>query len=58
MGTAWDSVTGVLLYPRRPTNTARLQLIEDLTSREAIMVAWYGEADWSNPAAAAKSPSA
>ena len=45
-GGAWDSVTGVLLYPRRPANTARLQLIDDLTSREAIMVAWYDEADW------------
>jgi hypothetical protein len=55
MGTAWDSVTGVLLYPRRPTNTARLQLIDDITSREAIMVAWYDEADWTHPASA-KSP--
>jgi hypothetical protein len=47
-GGVWNSVTGVLLYPRRPPNTARLQLIEDLTSREAIMVAWYDETDWTN----------
>jgi hypothetical protein len=45
----WDSVSGVLLYPRRPTDTARLQLIDDATGREAIMIAWYDEADW-NPA--------
>jgi len=35
---------------RRPTNAARLQLINDLTSREAIMVAWYDETDWSTTA--------
>jgi hypothetical protein len=46
---AWDSVSGVLLYPRRPTNPARLQLIDKLTSSEAIIVAWYDEADWANP---------
>jgi hypothetical protein len=45
---AWDSVSGVLLYPRRPINLARLQLIDELTSREAIMVAWYDEADWAS----------
>jgi len=48
-GGAWDSATGVLLYPRRPANPARLQLINDLTSREAIMVAWYDDADWTDP---------
>jgi hypothetical protein len=52
----WDSVTGILLYPRRPTDTARLQLIDDLTSREAIMVAWHSEADWSSPQDEAASP--
>jgi hypothetical protein len=51
---AWDSVTGVLLYPRRPTNAARLQLIDDLTRREAIMVAWYNETDWTEPPATAE----
>jgi hypothetical protein len=46
IGTTWDAVSGVLLYPRRPTNTARRRLIDDLTGRESIMVAWYAEADW------------
>lgn len=55
-GGAWDSVSGILLYPRRPTNTARLELIDDLTSREAIMVAWYAEADWTAAPAEAGSP--
>ncbi|WP_173157965.1 DNA/RNA non-specific endonuclease [Phytohabitans suffuscus] len=32
-GGVWDSVSGVLLYPRRPAKTARLQLIDDLISR-------------------------
>jgi hypothetical protein len=45
-GETWDSISGILLYPRRPNELARLQLIEDLTSREAITVAWYDEADW------------
>lgn len=48
-GGAWDSVSGVLLYPRRPANTARLQLIDDLTSRQSIMLAWYDETDWTTP---------
>jgi hypothetical protein len=47
-GGAWESVSGVLLYPGRPTNTARLQLVEDLTSHQAIMLAWYDEADWAS----------
>jgi hypothetical protein len=29
--------------PRRPINFTRLRLIDDLTSREAIMAAWYDE---------------
>ncbi|HZN76098.1 MAG TPA: hypothetical protein VFC00_31085 [Micromonosporaceae bacterium] len=55
-GGGWDSVSGVLLYPRRPTSAARLQLIDDLTSREAIMVAWYDEADWTSPPGTTASP--
>jgi hypothetical protein len=42
----WDSITGVLLYPQRPTDVARLQLIDEAASHEAIMVAWYNETDW------------
>ena len=55
-GVAWDSVSGIMLYPRRPTDPARLQLIDDLTGREAIMVAWYDEADWTTPATGTASP--
>jgi hypothetical protein len=53
-GGTWDSVSGVLLYPRRPTTPERLQLIDDLTGREAIMVAWYDEADWASQPPAAE----
>jgi hypothetical protein len=42
----WDSVIGVLLYPRRPDDTSRAQLIEELVDREALMVVWYSETDW------------
>lgn len=42
----WDSVTGVLLYPRRPNEPSRAQLVEELTDREALMVVWYSETDW------------
>lgn len=34
-GGTWDSVSGGLLYRRRPTTPAPLQLIDDLTSRPA-----------------------
>lgn len=43
----WDSVSGVLLYPRRPTEPWRAQLIEELTQREALMVVWLNETNWS-----------
>ena len=42
----WDSVTGVLLYPRRPNDPSRAQLVEELADREALMVVWYSETDW------------
>ena len=42
----WDSVSGVLLYPRRPTDPARSQLVEQIADREALMVVWYDETDW------------
>lgn len=47
----WSTVSGVLLYPRRPTKPARQQLVDDLTSREAIMVAWYDETGWTSSTA-------
>lgn len=55
-GGEWDWVSGVLLYPRRPTNAARLQLIDELTGREAIMVSWYDETDWSSSPGNTASP--
>jgi hypothetical protein len=42
----WDSVSGVLLYPRRPTDPARAELVEQVADREALMVVWYDETDW------------
>jgi hypothetical protein len=42
----WDSVTGVLLYPRRPNDSSRAQLVEEFAAREALMVVWYSETDW------------
>jgi hypothetical protein len=42
----WDSVIGVLLYPRRPNDPSRAQLVEELADREALMVVWYSETDW------------
>jgi hypothetical protein len=42
----WDSVSGVLLYPRRPADPARLQLVEEVATREALMVVWYDETPW------------
>jgi hypothetical protein len=42
----WDSVSGVLLYPQRPTNSARVHLMEEITYREALTVVWYDEVDW------------
>jgi hypothetical protein len=56
IGTAWDSVTGALLYLRRPTKATRLQLIDELTSRESIMIVWYDETDWIRKAETAEQP--
>jgi hypothetical protein len=42
----WDSVSGVLLYPRRPIEPWRAELIDDLTGREALMVVWLDETSW------------
>jgi GTPase SAR1 family protein len=44
----WDSVAGVLIYPRRPTQKCRRQWIDELTQREALMVVWLNETDWSS----------
>lgn len=42
----WDSVSGVLLYPRRPATPARVHLVEEIVYREALTVVWYDEVDW------------
>jgi hypothetical protein len=42
----WDTVIGVLLYPRRPSDPARATLIEDVALEQALTVIWYDEADW------------
>jgi hypothetical protein len=42
----WDSVSGVLLYPRRPADPARVHLVEEGVHREALTVVWYDEVDW------------
>ncbi len=44
----WDSVSGLLLYPRRPREATRAQLIEDLVSKQALDVIWYDEMDWAD----------
>jgi hypothetical protein len=36
----------VLLSPRRPTDSARAKLVEQVADREALMVVWYDETDW------------
>jgi len=46
---AWDSVIGVLLYPRRPQDPDRAQLIEDLALEQALTIVWYDETDWREP---------
>jgi predicted RNase H-like nuclease len=45
---AWDSVSGVLLYPKRPADRAVGGLVESTADREALMVVWYDEADWAD----------
>ena len=43
---AWDSVIGVLLYPTRPRDPDRTQLIEAIALEQALTVVWYDESDW------------
>jgi hypothetical protein len=42
----WDSVVGVLLYPKQPNDTVRAKLVEEICGAEAIMVVWYDQAAW------------
>ncbi len=44
----WDSVSGVLLYPTRPREPARGELIENLVAEQALSIVWYDETDWAN----------
>lgn len=45
---AWDSAAGVLLYPQRPTDPILAEFIKDTADREALMVVWYNETDWTD----------
>ena len=45
----WDTVIGVLLYPRRPSDPDRTLLIEGLALQQALTVVWYDETDWRAP---------
>jgi hypothetical protein len=45
----WDSVSGVLLYPKRPTGPVRVQLINTVLEKQALMVVWFDEVDWNRP---------
>lgn len=42
----WDSVVGVLLYPKQPSDLARARLVEEVAGTEAITVVWYDQAAW------------
>ncbi len=42
----FDSVAGALLYPARPRENARLELVEELAADQALMVVWYEDVDW------------
>jgi hypothetical protein len=42
----WDAVIGVLLYPRRPSDSDRVRLIEDVALEQALTVVWYDETEW------------
>jgi hypothetical protein len=42
----WDTVIGVLLYPKRPHDPIRAQLVEALALQQALTVVWYDETEW------------
>jgi len=42
----YSSVSGTLLYPRRPSDQWRVELIDELAGRESLMVVWFDETDW------------
>ncbi len=46
---AWDSVIGVLLYPKRPEDSERGRLVEDIALQQALSVVWYDETEWRQP---------
>jgi hypothetical protein len=41
-----DSVSPVLIYPRRPRAPQRAQLVERLVEEAAVQLVWYDETDW------------
>jgi hypothetical protein len=40
------SAAGVLLYPRRPADPVRAELITAMAEAEALMVVWHDETTW------------
>jgi hypothetical protein len=45
----WTGVAGALLYPARPASTETTEVIERIAGEQAIMIAWYEDADWRLP---------
>ena len=48
----WDAVIGVLLYPKRPRDPVRAQLVEAVAFEQALTVIWYDETEWRRQASA------
>lgn len=42
----WDAVSGALLYPKRPADQDKLNMLEDVAAVQAIMIVWYEDVDW------------
>jgi hypothetical protein len=42
----YQSVAGVLLYPRRPDDPTITEMITSIADREALMVVWHRETTW------------
>jgi hypothetical protein len=43
---AWDAVAGVLLYPRKPIDASRAEVVETVADALALMVVWHDQTDW------------
>jgi hypothetical protein len=45
-GGGWQSVVGVLVYPRRPTDPARSEMLANIVDAEALTIVWHDETTW------------